>query len=288
MADNPAMPSEDEDFDAVHTGGPIISDFDDNQDDHPAAESKNVKVVSEDAEPGQAPEAEEQPEEQQPEPTEDTDAPEEPEAAEQVDNEEAEDAAAAEANEPAEGEEYSDQPESVQAAATPAPAVIAEPARPVKVKQQSKAGGGSSIGRTIFEVALIIALIAVGYYAMQLSSDKSDLKKQLTAANANPQTIIQKQTDDLIAKVGQLYNLPKNETPTVANVTDAAQAKKQSAFFTNAQNGDKVLMYVKAGEAILYRPSTDKIILVAPLTFTNNPSPTSTNPAGTTNSSTGN
>lgn len=28
-------------------------------------------------------------------------------------------------------------------------------------------------------------------------------------------------------------------------------------------------MYAKAGEAILYRPSTNKIILVAPLTFNN-------------------
>jgi hypothetical protein len=28
-------------------------------------------------------------------------------------------------------------------------------------------------------------------------------------------------------------------------------------------------MYVKAGEAVLYRPTTNKVILVAPLTLTN-------------------
>jgi hypothetical protein len=67
--------------------------------------------------------------------------------------------------------------------------------------------------------------------------------------------------------------LPQGETPTVANVSDADAAKKQSAFFVDAQNGDKVLMYVKAGQAILYRPSTNKIIKVAPLTLTNSTTP---------------
>ncbi len=105
----------------------------------------------------------------------------------------------------------------------------------------------------------------------------------MASLNANPQAIIQKQTDAIINAVGQLMTLPTGETPTVATVSDANAAKQQSAFFDNAQNGDKVLMYVKAGEAILYRPSTNKIVLVAPLTLSSSTTGTST-PTGTTSS----
>lgn len=120
----------------------------------------------------------------------------------------------------------------------------------------------------IVEAVLVLALLGVSGYALQLNSSRKDLKAQVATLNANPTIVAQRQTDQLIAKVGSLMQLPSGEVPTVANVSDAAKAKQQSAFFANAQNGDRVLMYVKAGEAILYRPSTNKIVLVAPLTFT--------------------
>lgn len=150
------------------------------------------------------------------------------------------------------------------------PQVNENPPKEPKIKQPRQPRDGSGIARTVFEVVLVVALIAVGYFAYGLNQDKKDLKAEVTKLNSNPQIAIQKQTDDLIKQVGALINLPQGEAPTVANVSDAAKAREQSSFFANAQNGDKVLMYVKAGEAILYRPSTNKIILVAPLTFNNN------------------
>lgn len=124
--------------------------------------------------------------------------------------------------------------------------------------------------RTVIEVIVLALLIGLGVYTWQLRADRNDLQNQVTALKSNPQAAVQQQTTDLINQVGKLMNLPKGETPTVAAVTNADQAKKQSAFFNDAQNGDKVLLYVKAGEAILYRPSSNKIILVAPLTFSGN------------------
>ncbi len=136
--------------------------------------------------------------------------------------------------------------------------------------------GGKPNTHLVIEIVLVLLVVILAIWAMSLSSknsqlktDNSNLQNKVNQQQANPQAIIQKQTDDLIAKVGKLMSLPTGETPTVADVSDASAAKKQSAFFNNAQNGDKVLMYVKAGEAILYRPSTNKIILVAPLTFNN-------------------
>jgi type II secretory pathway pseudopilin PulG len=121
--------------------------------------------------------------------------------------------------------------------------------------------------RTVLEVLLVVVVVALALWSWSLYSDKQNLADQLAQVNQNPQIAVEQQTKDLLAKVGQLIQLPKDETPTIAAVSDAAKAKKQSAFFANAENGDKVLMYVKAGQAILYRPSTNKIVLVAPLTF---------------------
>jgi hypothetical protein len=119
-------------------------------------------------------------------------------------------------------------------------------------------------------------VIMLALFVWSLNSDKHNLTKEVASLNANPQALVQKQTQSLITAVGQLMQLPQGETPTVAAVTNVAAARKQSAFFNNAQNGDKVLLYVKSSEAILYRPSTNKIILVAPLSFSGTTSGTTT------------
>jgi hypothetical protein len=152
------------------------------------------------------------------------------------------------------------------------------PTEPV-TKASKKPIMAKGVLRFVAEAVLLVVIVVLALMVANLKSDKSDLTKQLASANANPQALVTKQTDELIATVSKLMQLPTGETPTVAEVSDAASAKKQSAFFTNAQNGDKVLLYSKAAEAILYRPSTDKIILVAPLNLS---SGTTSTAAGTT------
>ncbi|MBI5357887.1 hypothetical protein HZB74_03515 [Candidatus Saccharibacteria bacterium] len=61
-----------------------------------------------------------------------------------------------------------------------------------------------------------------------------------------------------------MVEVPQGEEPTIATVQDVSKLQNQ-AFFKNAQNGDKVLIYSQAKKAILYRPSTDKIIEVGPV-----------------------
>ncbi len=58
--------------------------------------------------------------------------------------------------------------------------------------------------------------------------------------------------------------LPQDEQPTIATVTDLAKLQGQP-FFANAQVGDKVLIYSRAGKVILYRPGENKIIELAPI-----------------------
>lgn len=69
----------------------------------------------------------------------------------------------------------------------------------------------------------------------------------------------------LVSSVSDHMLLPPDETPTIATVSDM-HALEGQLFFKNAQVGDKVLMYMVSQKAILYRPSSDLIIEVGPIT----------------------
>jgi len=96
-------------------------------------------------------------------------------------------------------------------------------------------------------VVLVIAISSAGYFYFQY------------------QTLNQTQTTDaqelaaVVKKVNQLMELPEEETPVLATVTDKEKVAAQ-AFFSRSENGDKVLLYTQLGRAILYRPSTNKIV----------------------------
>lgn len=58
--------------------------------------------------------------------------------------------------------------------------------------------------------------------------------------------------------------LPSDEQPTVATVSDPNKLKDQP-FFAGAEKDDKLLIYTNSKKAIIYRPSTNKIINVGPI-----------------------
>jgi hypothetical protein len=84
----------------------------------------------------------------------------------------------------------------------------------------------------------------------------------------------QSQINDTVNKVSKLILLPSGEQPTLAIVNDASKYSG-TPFFKNAANGDRLLVYAQAHEAILYRPSINKIIAVAPLSVNSQPSSSS-------------
>lgn len=79
----------------------------------------------------------------------------------------------------------------------------------------------------------------------------------------NPTEAAKEEVRALITRVGKLMVLPK-EDPQIATILDKEKVKDQ-AFFANSQNGDKVLIFSQARKAILYRPSSNIVIEVAPL-----------------------
>lgn len=116
-------------------------------------------------------------------------------------------------------------------------------------------------------ITVIIAL-ALGagatLYAVKMYPQVLGLSKGQAQAQA--------EVDMLVSEVGKLIALPADEKPTIATVSDAEKVKEQ-AFFKNAKNGDKVLIYTNAKKAILYRQSENRIIEVGAVNI-NQASPT--------------
>jgi hypothetical protein len=125
--------------------------------------------------------------------------------------------------------------------------------------------------KIIIVATIVIAIVISFYFYFQYRKTQKLLQ--------NPTLIAAQEAKSLVARVVVLIELPSNEDPTIATVSDKNKLANQP-FFANSQNGDKVLIYSRAKKAILYRPSINKIIEVAPISSEIQPS--GSNPAPTT------
>lgn len=92
---------------------------------------------------------------------------------------------------------------------------------------------------------IIIALVAT---VLALLNTRDDSEKKLA---------------DMVSRVGKHMMLPSNETPVLAEVAD--RSKLEGNLKRKAETGDQILIYQKAGTAIIYRPSVEKIVSVEPI-----------------------
>lgn len=113
----------------------------------------------------------------------------------------------------------------------------------------------------IFALLLVIAIVAIGfavYYYQQYQA------ASLTQSADAEVTMY-------VNKVGALMKLP-NEKPSVSKITDKTQLTDQE-FLKQAENGDVVLVFMDAKKAVMYRPSENKIVDVAPVYIQASPTP---------------
>lgn len=140
---------------------------------------------------------------------------------------------------------------------------IAVPAQSTASKSRRPRFGKRKLSSFVLVVLLLMAVGTAGYFFKQYR----DVKK-------NPSAATIAETESLVKKVGVLITLPKDETPTIATVSDKEKLKDQP-FFKDAQKDDKLLIYTNAKQAIIYRPSQNKIINVGPIAI-NDAQPTDT------------
>jgi hypothetical protein len=91
------------------------------------------------------------------------------------------------------------------------------------------------------------------------TSNKSQVQNRQQEKSPTEEEKAKFELNSIKEKIGQFFDLPSDEEPVLATVTDIEKIKGQK-FFTKAQNGDKVLIYTQNKKAILFRPGTGKII----------------------------
>lgn len=116
----------------------------------------------------------------------------------------------------------------------------------------------------------ITAIVLAAYFFMQNRQLKNKTIAESDAAEVKA----------LTAKLSELMILPKG-TPTIASIVDKSKLSKDP-FFAAAENGDKVLVFTEGQKAVLYRPSTGKIVDITTISMSQTPTNTESG-AGTAN-----
>ncbi|KKT36061.1 MAG: hypothetical protein UW22_C0045G0011 [Candidatus Gottesmanbacteria bacterium GW2011_GWB1_44_11c] len=114
-------------------------------------------------------------------------------------------------------------------------------------------------------IFLILSMIGIGsgvYFYRQYRTSEEKLK--------NPNQAAKQESKELMKRVGKLMILPFEEAQ-VATIADAETLKKTQAFFQDAKDNDKLLIFPDAKKAIIYRPTANVIINVAPFIDQGNP-----------------
>jgi hypothetical protein len=116
----------------------------------------------------------------------------------------------------------------------------------------------------IILIILLISFVAFGVYA-ELNNLGYIKTLQLAWQIQNQQQADQK----VLAQLKKIMLLPEDITPTMAIITDIEVLKKQQpAFFTNAKNNDRLIIYPE--QAIIFDATANKIIKVGPVQLAQN------------------
>ncbi|PID32315.1 hypothetical protein CR970_00925 [Candidatus Saccharibacteria bacterium] len=107
----------------------------------------------------------------------------------------------------------------------------------------------------VFGLAFAAAVGAAVYYRKEFQRLNSMSAEQFS----------ERDNQKVIDRVGELYTLPADETPSIATIKDKDTVKQQYPFLSEAENGDTLLLYKDNKLAILYRSSTKQLVKVGAL-----------------------
>lgn len=122
----------------------------------------------------------------------------------------------------------------------------------------------SSLPKTILRLFAVLVLLSVTAWSFW---QYNVTKRQLDNLTNQPDQaeIAQQERQELLNKVSQLMVLPAGENPLIFDIQNAASLAQSQPFFANAVDGDKLLLYPRAGRSILYSPSRNIVVNVGNL-----------------------
>lgn len=128
---------------------------------------------------------------------------------------------------------------------------------------------GAPTSKIILGVILVASLAGNGFLLWQYQETQDELtsaEQTIDLFKSNPSAAEEASVQEYIDQVSLVYDLPDDETPSIATVQDKDQLADQP-FFERAENGDVALIYPEAELAVLYRPGSRQIVNVSSLTI---------------------
>jgi len=135
--------------------------------------------------------------------------------------------------------------------------IIAQNTSPLAVPGR-RSFGWLNLGLLLLVLALIGTLVKVYFSYQEVKIAKDNLEKNARLSTSDPAGL---SDEDLLAYLGQRVLLPDGR-PAISTIKDVDNLKQHDQFFTKAANDDKYILYNH--EAVIYRPSIDRIINFAP------------------------
>ena len=122
---------------------------------------------------------------------------------------------------------------------------------------------GIFISRRKMLWAAAAVLVVVGLYTAYTNRERPQAPGTLGTSQELPGATTEAQA--YYNEISPHVELPAGEAPTVLNVSDAEEVKKDNAALTDIKNGDKMLFFTKSRKLVVYRPATKKVIAVVSL-----------------------
>lgn len=118
------------------------------------------------------------------------------------------------------------------------------------------------IGTVVKIVIVLILLGALGGVGYMYYTTRQELN--LLSSPGGQQELSRREVESIKVSLGKLTLLP-DEDPLLATIIDAQYLATQSAFYQNAENGDKLVVFAQARKAYIYSPSRHIIVNSGPL-----------------------
>lgn len=129
--------------------------------------------------------------------------------------------------------------------------------------------------RVVVDVLLVAIIIILFLQDRTLSTDKNSLGNSVANLQQSANKVEEAQSSAALA-VGKLIPSLVNQTPILIPLNSTNLTGQTAPLFSNATSGDDLLIYLKADQAVVYSPSSDKIIGQSTLQFISSSSTTST------------
>ena len=108
----------------------------------------------------------------------------------------------------------------------------------------------------------VLLIVMTGLYVTKGSHQTVVVPTDVPSLNSEEQT---ETANEIVEAVAAIMLLPDDSEPLVATVNDAASLRAEQSFYNKVEDGDVLLVFQTSRQAVIYRPTANKIVNAGPL-----------------------